>query len=214
MKLIISGTSRGIGKAIALKFLKEGFNVYGFDLKESTIDDPNYHHYQMDIRCKELPQLDAEILINNAGTLEENEALDINLKGTINFSEHFKNCPSLKSVLFIASASARNGAEFPYYCASKGGVVSYMKNLAMTLANRKITVNSISPGGVITESNNHILNSDKLYKEVLEETLFYKWAKPEEIAEFAYFFTVFNQSMTGEDILVDNGEILKSNFIW
>ena len=36
----------------------------------------------------------------------------------------------------------------------------------------------------------------------------------EEVAEFTYFVAAVNKSMTGEDILIDNGEKLKSNFIW
>ena len=46
------------------------------------------------------------------------------------------------------------------------------------------------------------------------ETLLGKWAEPEEIADLAHFLTVVNRSITGEDILIDNGEMLKSNFIW
>ena len=37
---------------------------------------------------------------------------------------------------------------------------------------------------------------------------------PEEIAELAYYLTVVNRSITGEDVLIDNGEMLRSNFIW
>ena len=51
-------------------------------------------------------------------------------------------------------------------------------------------------------------------RQVLDETLLKRWAEPEEIAEFCYFMTNVNRSMTGQDILVDNGEQLKSNFIW
>ena len=214
MKVVISGTSRGIGKAIALKFLTQNHEVTGFDLNEGTIDHPNYHHIQMDIRSNILPVLDCDILINNAGTLDEEEALSINLLGTINFTNHFLKHNELKSILFLASASARNGAEFPNYCASKGGIVSYMKNLALNLAKKGITVNSISPGGVMTESNNHIINNPILYKEVLDETLLNKWIDVDELADLAYYLTVVNNSITGEDILIDNGEMLKSNFIW
>ena len=89
-----------------------------------------------------------------------------------------------------------------------------MKNLALELAERGVTCNSISPGGVITPANSHILESGELYEKVLAETLLRKWAEPEEIAELAYFLTVTNRSITGEDILIDNGEMLKSNFIW
>ena len=35
-----------------------------------------------------------------------------------------------------------------------------------------------------------------------------------EIADLAWYLTVVNRSITGEDILIDNGEMLKSNFIW
>lgn len=215
MKVVISGTSSGIGKATALLFLDKGFDVYGIDINDSQISNPNYTHYKTDIRSNNLPVIDSvDIVIANAGVQDENEAIDVNLVGTINFVNFYKNSNCLKSILFVASSSARNGAEFPMYSASKGGIISFMKNLALSLAKNKVTVNSISPGGVITPLNKHILENDKLYNQVLNETLFYKWAEPKEIAEWIYFLTVINKSMTGEDILIDNGEMLKSNFIW
>ena len=215
MNVLITGTASGIGKAMAERFLQMGHTVYGLDLQESSIDYDNYHHLIWDIRNAETPEIpQPEILINNAGTIDEAEALDVNLAATIRFTERFTRSERLKSVLFIASASARNGAEFPYYVASKAGLVGYMKNLALTLAKRGVTCNSISPGGVVTPMNRHILDDPKLYAAVKAETLLGKWAQPEEIAELAYFLTVTNRSITGEDILIDNGEMLKSNFIW
>ena len=162
----------------------------------------------------EMEDPDAEILINSAGTLEERDAIDVNLSGTIRFTERVLPSPTLRSVLFIASASARNGAEFPLYVASKAGIVGYMKNLALRAASRGICCNSLSPGGVVTPANRHILEDEKLYRAVLDETLLGKWCSAEEIADWAYFLTAVNRSMTGEDLLIDNGEMLKSNFIW
>ena len=215
MNAAVTGTASGIGKAIAETFLRNGHSVIGFDLRESCIIHQNYQHFVQDIREEPLPNLkDVEILINNAGTLEESKAIDVNLTGTIRFTGHFLESPALRSVLFIASASARNGAEFPLYVASKAGIVGYMKNLALALAVRGVTCNSISPGGVITPANRHILEDERLYAAVKAETLLGKWAQAEEIADLAYFLTVTNRSITGEDILIDNGEMLKSNFIW
>lgn len=215
MNIVITGTSQGIGRAIAERFLREGHDVYGYDVRESAIGDPRYRHFVCDIRSESVPEAPAPaILINNAGTLEEADAIDVNLTGTIRFTERFADSPSLRSILFIASASARNGAEFPYYVASKAGLVGYMKNLALTVAPRGVTCNSISPGGVITPANAHILESEALYTAVKNETLLQKWADPDEIAALSFALTAENRSITGEDVLVDNGEMLKSNFIW
>ena len=212
MKVLVTGTSKGIGKSIATKFLEEGHKVIGFDILESSINNENYTHYIQDI-CNELPDIeDIDILVNNAG-IQEGEVIKVNLEGTINVTEKYIN-PNIKSIVFITSTSATTGSEFPNYVASKGGVLAYMKNVALRISKYKATANSISPGGVKTDLNSHILNDEKLYKAVLDETLLNKWAEPEEIADFVYFVSVINKSMTGEDIIIDNGEKLKSNFIW
>ena len=218
MDILVTGTSSGIGLAIAERFLSEGHLVWGVDLQPAVIEHPSYTHLRGDIRDEGLPGLDdipaPEVLVLNAGTLEEADAIDVNLTGTIRFAQRFAESPRLRSVLFVASASARNGAEFPWYVASKAGIVGYMKNLALALAPRGITVNSISPGGVITSANRHILEDEGLYQQVLDETLLGKWATADEVADLAYFLTMTNRSITGEDILMDNGEMLKSNFVW
>lgn len=217
MNILITGTSKGIGRSTAIKFLNEGHIVYGIDRLDSSIDDKNYKHYKLDIRSKELPKIDkVDILILNAGTQDESEAIDVNLFGTVNVADHYidTNLKDIKSILFIISAAARNGSEFKNYVISKGGLLPYMKKLALDLGKYSITVNSISPGAVATSLNQHILDSSILYEKVKDETILKKWAYPEEIAEWSYFITVINKSMTGEDILIDNGEILRSNFIW
>lgn len=214
MKILITGTSRGIGKAIALKFLSLNHTVIGIDKNPKSINDNNYKHFECDIFNDELPDIDGvEILINNAGVQNQND-IDVNLKGTIKVTEKYGFNKNIKSILFNASASARTGSEFPYYVASKGGIVAYMKNVAQRVAKLGATANSISPGGVNCELNQHILDDKSLYNQVLNETLLNKWASVEEIAEWAYFITVVNKSMTGEDILIDNGEASKYNFIW
>lgn len=215
MKVLITGTSKGIGRAIAEKFLACGHRVTGIDVLPATIENKCYKHVQSSIYGGQLPEIDGvEVLINNAGVQDSGNDIDVNLRGAIRVTEKYAVQKNIKSVLFIASASASTGAEFPEYAASKGGMVAYMKNVALRIAKYGAISNSLSPGGVRTELNARVMNDPKLWQAIMDETLLKKWAEPEEIAEWAYFITVINRSMTAQDILIDNGEAARANFIW
>ena len=215
MKILITGTSQGIGKAIAERFLKENHEVIGIDRQDPTINQDGYLHYQMDVRDYEkLPELcDINVLINNAGTQNEDD-IDINLKAVIRITEKYGIQDNIHAILNIGSASAHTGAEFPEYCASKGGILAYTKNVAMRVAPYGATCNSLDPGGVLTPLNECVMNDAELWEEIMNETPLRKWATPEEIAEWAYFLTMINTFCTGQNILVDGGESINYNFVW
>ena len=50
MKILITGTSQGIGKAIALLFLQNGHSVTGIDRQEASISHASYTHFTCDVR--------------------------------------------------------------------------------------------------------------------------------------------------------------------
>ena len=224
-RVIISGTSSGIGKAVAELFASVRddhsnlmYDVFGIDKNpvdsDLLIHAPNYHHYIADVRDA-LPDIEfPEIVIANAGTQEDDDSIDVNLVGLINFCETYADQPCIQAVCTVASASAHSGAEFPRYTASKGGVVAYTKNLALRVAKYGAVCNSISPGGVYTPINEHIVQDKNKLDAVLNEAILHRWASAEEIAQWIYFITAVNKSATAQDFLVDNGEMAKSNFIW
>ncbi len=215
IKVLITGTSQGIGKAIAEYFLEMGHSVIGIDRQEPSIIHSMYFHHQCDISDYDnLPEInDVEILINNAGTQNEND-IDINLKALIKVTEKYGIQKHIRSILNIGSASGHTGSEFPEYCASKGGVIAYTKNVALRVAQFGATCNSLDPGGVLTPLNDCVVNDPKLWDEIMQQTPLKRWATPLEIAQWAYFLTVTNTFCTGQSIIVDGGESINSHFVW
>lgn len=215
MKVLVTGTTQGIGKSICEIFLNKGHEVIGIDRMESSIVHNMYTHYVCDIRdYTNLPDIeDIEILINNAGTQNEQD-IDINLKALIHITEKYGIQERIHSILNIGSASAHTGSEFPEYCASKGGVLSYTKNVAIRIAQFGATCNSLDPGGVLTPLNQCVIEDKTLWNQIMDETPLKRWATPEEIAEWVYFLTCVNSFCTGQNILVDGGESINYKFIW
>lgn len=230
MNVVITGTSGGIGRAVALRFLKEGHTVYGLDVEPATIPEyatqkdivaeketiGRYIHFQCDVAdATSLPEIsEVDILINNAGVQNSGRDIEVNLKGVIHCTEKYGLQPEIKAILNQASVSAHNGAEFPEYVASKGGVLAYTKAIAKEVAKYGATCNSVSFGGVLTELNQPVIDNAEAWKEIMDMTPLQKWATPQEAAEWIYFLTVTNKSMTAQDVIIDNGEMMNHRFVW
>ena len=215
MHVLITGTSSGIGKGTAEYFLRKSHTVYGFDKKKSAITHENYIHYCLDIKKEaSYPKLPAvNILINNAGVQNEDD-IDVNLKGTIAITEHYGIQPDIQSIIMIGSASGHTGSEFPAYAASKGGVLAYTKNVAMRVAAYQATCNSLDFGGVMTELNKPVMEDEKLWNQIMDLTPLKRWMTVEEAAEWIYFMAVKNRFCSGQNILIDGLEAGNCNFIW
>ena len=216
MLILITGTSRGIGKAAAEYFLDKGHEVHGLDIRPASVVHRNYVHHIADVTDPStFPEgIMPEVLINNAGIQETGRDIDVNLKGMINITEHYAiGSDRIRSVVNIGSAAGHTGSEFPEYAASKGGVISYTRNVALRLAPQAIC-NSIDPGGVTTELNMPVMDDERLWNRIMELTPLKRWASPEEIAEWIYFVAVNNRFMTGQNLLIDRGEAGNAEFVW
>lgn len=219
MKILITGTSNGIGKACAELFLQHNHQVIGFDIQESSLSHEKYRHFIVDISQKEsLPNLpNIEILINNAGIQTGTEKdIETNLLGTMYVTEKYAFQPCIKAVLFNSSVSSLTGNEFSTYVASKAGVTGYMKNCAIRLANEyRATCNALCFGGVLTELNKPVIENPQLWQKIMDVTPLKKWATAAEAAQWCYFMTVINTFCTGQAIDISGGERNCADlFVW
>lgn len=216
MIVVITGTSSGIGEATAMKFVRNGIRVVGLDIKPATFSHALYTHYQVDVSdFAQLPTLnEVSIVINNAGTIDEKKAMAVNYGGYVNVVNKYCYQPHLKCLINVASISGHIGLDTPNYAASQGARLALTKHLAMDLGKRyRARVNSFSPGAVITGLEPKLYENKKAMQAVANENILKKWMKPEEAAEWLFFMAMVDKSMTGQDVLVDNGEVAKYNFI-
>jgi len=162
-----------------------------------------------------------DILVNCAGTtrrvstLQEterdwNEVLNVNLTGTLRACQVF-GAPMLERgygrIINIASlASFVALYEVAAYAASKAGVVSLTKSLALEWGPRGVCVNAIAPGLFLTEMNQNLIDGTERGREFILRTPMKRFGKVEELAGAAVFLASDAASfVNGEVIVVDGG---------
>ena len=220
--VVITGSSQGIGFETAKYFLERGHVVHGIDIDSNKIEElypdlsKRYVHHVADVsNIDQLPIIEnIDILVNNAGVQNTSRDIAVNLCGVINCTERYGLTSDIKSIVNLASVSAHNGAEFPEYVASKGGVLAYTKWTAKEVAKYGATCNSLSFGGVLTELNRPVIEYAESWNTIMSMTPLKKWMTSYECAEWIYFVSVVNKSMSGQDIIIDNLETLNHQFVW
>lgn len=177
----VTGANRGIGRAIAARFLREGWDVWGLvrspaSLKKESSGNGVYHPVAFDAAneksvleaatrlSNEAPRLDA--LVNNAGIsvsapLAKTSIPELNRMMAINFTAPFVLCQNLMPamaragggrVVNIASTAAIKGFRYTSgYCASKHALLGMTRALALEFAAKNVTVNAVCPGWTDTD---------------------------------------------------------------
>ena len=238
--VLITGGSRGIGKATALEFARRGYIVvinYIVHEEEAILTAKDirdrYHLDSMIIKADVSVEEDVrkmveevinkyghiDCLVNNAGiaidtTFEDKtkdnfmKILEVNLVGTFLVSKYVGKYMLSNQKGNIINISSTNGIDTIYpesldYDASKAGVISLTKNLALEYA-PYIRVNSVAPGWVLTDMNEE-LDRDFIKKEE-SKILLGRFAGAEEIAKVICFLASEDASyINGEIIRVDGG---------
>lgn len=221
-KVLITGTSCGVGRAAAIKFLDEGYEVVGLDWKESTIVHSHYKHYQCDVGNKEeLPYVKGiTYLVNNAGIVTPKaDAIRVNQIGYINILETYGQDLDLKSIVNVGSTASIKGYDNLQYCSSQGARDAITKWAANNYGkdSRHVIVNGLNLDGIVaadpekgiqgTSLEPELYAHPELMEEIANLSILKKLATVEEIAEWIFFLLVKNTVMTGQIINID-GELI------
>lgn len=235
--VLVTGGSRGIGKAICEKFAKEGYTV-AVNYEESEekanslaekiggrayrADVSNYEEVSSMFDKIERELGNVDILINNAAisvvgvfqdcTDEEWERIfGVNVKGVFNCCKRAVGNMLKKqsgSIVNISSIWGVTGGSCEcHYSATKAAVIGYTKAMAKELGPSGIRVNCVAPGAVDTDMNAHLSKED--WEEIEEETPLCKTGSADEIAEAVYFAASEKASyMTGAVLNVNGGMVI------
>ncbi|GAB6861753.1 SDR family NAD(P)-dependent oxidoreductase [Haloplanus litoreus] len=231
---IVTGGASGIGRAIATAYVEAGADVVIANRTESSgtavADELDCTFVRTDVR--EYDQVEAlveatvdeygalDVMVNNAGvasetTVEEmsldewENVLRTDLDGVMHGTK--AALPSLKEtdgcIVNVASIYGLVGGKgAASYSAAKGGVVNFTQQVAVDYATAGVRVNSICPGFVETPMTEDLLETDRFYSFVRDETPMDRPAQPEEIAPLAVFLASDGASyLTGANIPVDGG---------
>jgi NAD(P)-dependent dehydrogenase (short-subunit alcohol dehydrogenase family) len=223
-RVLVTGGTSGIGRAIAQAFSLAGAEVMALGLASDESLPAPVKTIILDITDAEalnkfvsgLPTL--HVLVNSAGVIRRDEEFDIdvfgrvlevNLVGVMRvcMAAHSKLRSSGGSIINIASMlSFFGGARNPGYSASKGGVVQLTRSLAIAWAADRIRVNAVAPGWISTPLTQPLQNDVKRSAELISRTPLGRWGRPEEVAGPVLFLaSELSSFITGAVIPVDGG---------
>ena len=209
--VLATGTNEEKLKLIQEKY--KNLNVLKFDIS----DHKNIDKFIED--CSSILSNRIDVLINNAGITLDNlsikmkeeewkRVIDINLTSTFLISKNVIR-KMIKSkagkIINITSVVGHSGnIGQANYAASKAGIIAMSKSLALEYGKKNITINSVSPGFILSEMTNKISED---HTELLKSRIsLNKFGKPEDVANTVIFLSSnLADYITGETIHVNGG---------
>lgn len=209
----ILATGTNDEKLNKIKEKYEKVNILKFDISNHDEIDEFVEN------CNSILSNKIDILINNAGITQDNlsirmkegewkRVIDINLSSTFLITKNVikKMLKSKKGkIINVTSVVGHSGnIGQANYAASKAGIVGLSKSLALEYGKKNITVNSVSPGFIMSDMTNKISEE---HTELLKSRIsLNKFGKPEDVANtIAFLCSNLSDYITGETIHVNGG---------
>ena len=227
-RAIVTGGSRGIGRAIADALGDAGAQVSVFDVDEP--DRLEKHRFvRIDIAdSNSVRAAMAEfskaptLLVNNAGITRDRSiakmsdidwaaVLNVNLTGAFNMIRAVAPRMGEQGFGRIVNITSINGLRGKFgqanYSAAKAGLIGLTKTAARELGPKGITVNAVAPGMVMTDMA-HML-PDEILVAAVDEAVLRDLAEPQDISNAVLFLlSDAARCITGEILRVDSGQYI------
>ena len=232
-KVLITGSTQGIGKALAAAFVKEGYDVIvhgssNMKKAEGVREEIGaWKAVTADLsKMEEIKSLhektgDVDILILNASVQYKEsweniseETFDmqvtVNLKSTLMLIQDYYPAMQEKGwgrIVTVGSVNQyRQHPELPMYAATKCAVMSLVKNIAKRAAPYGVTVNNVAPGAIATPRNAAIYEDDDKRKAVEASIPMGRFGQPEDcVGAILLLCSDAGAYITGSDLIMDGG---------
>jgi len=205
MKVLVTGGSRGIGRAIVALFVQKGHNVYS----------PTREELDLSKEFK-LVDTDFDIVINNGGInplkdieqINDREVMQVNYQAPLSIVQQciphmvtkgYGRIVNIGSIWIGLSMSKRLA-----YSASKNAVHALTKSIVAEYGDRGVLANTISPGFIATDLT-YQNNSEVELQQIKNKVPLKRLGTPEEVARLVYQLTVENSFIAGQNIIIDGG---------
>ena len=238
---IVTGAAGGIGRAVVHMLLAHGYVVLAVDRSSALVPTPAHLHWlQVDVTDEAAPACIVAtasklgtpvVLVQAAGVMQVahpfevdrahwDRVMNINAQASWFIATEFLRCCEMaRRLVFVASTAGKTATTVmhPIYNISKAAVIAMTKTLAMTVADRAVTVNCVCPGVIDTDMQSLVTtelaargaNPSDVWQQRLARVPLQRAGAPSEVAQMVGFLVSDAASFTtGQALNVCGGMVM------